>query len=88
MNQMNEHLAFYEEKLTKTNTVLNWTQGKLLEIETENIHLKERIKIIEVDLINTKENLVTKDEELEREVSILKEPPFFMNVATKMMHIL
>ena len=76
MNQVNERLAFSEEKLMKTNRVLNRTQGKLLELDTENVHLKDMIKIIEEDQTNTKEDL-NKEEELEREVSILKEPLFF-----------
>jgi hypothetical protein len=60
------------------------TEEKLLELKTENVQLKERMKITEEalintkeDLANTKEDLLTKDQELEMDVSFLKEPPFF-----------
>ena len=63
VKEMNERLVLNEEKLMKT-------REELLELKTENVQLKEQIKM-------TEKNLTNKNQDLKREVSSLKNPPFF-----------
>ena len=71
MHEMNERLALTEEKLMKAGNDYEKTQEELLELKTKNIQLEERIKMAEDD-----QNTTTLHE-LERDVSFLKDPPFF-----------
>ena len=67
MHAINERFALNEEK----------TQRELLELRTENLQLKEDLANTKDDLANTKEDLLIKEQELEKDVSFLKNPPFF-----------
>ena len=76
MNEMKSCLA-----ITKDN--LDATQAELGEMKAKNMELKERLDIAEDGLTATKvkltssvDDLISKDHELERDVSIIRNPPF------------
>jgi hypothetical protein len=83
MNTHNDCVRNQDEQ-KKTQEELKKTQEVVLELQTRNIQLEERIRIAEDDQCATKDDLTatknalnTKDQELEMDVSFLKNPPFF-----------
>merc|ERR550532_182844 len=81
--EMNERLSLAEGKLAKTGDELAAikddlavTQDKLAMANDEIAATKEDLAITKDDLAVTKEALMSKTDEVEREVAILKAPPF------------
>ena len=89
--ELNRRIALMEAKQMKTQEELKKTQPELHALKNKDIQLEERIRINEDDisatkddlgatkdgLACTKEGLKMNDHALERDISLLKNPPFF-----------
>merc|ERR1719430_1527610 len=78
--EMNERLSVTEVKLAKTEAELAAAKDaltKAISDQAENHAItKDELAITKDDLAMTKEALMSKTDDLEREVAILKAPPF------------
>ena len=79
----NDLESIVKEMMMEMNGRLEMTQARMLVLETKNIHLEEELKITneeladtKVELTATRDDLMSKNHLLERDVSIIRNPPF------------